>query len=141
MLNLGLVLGPLDEIDRMQEMLSLALAEAQNGGHIPTIAYAHGQTCVVEGLCGYSELIKPHATALVALSRQHGLQLWIPVASFFDNWVRWRKFRTNVNLGEMRAALQKFHVGFQPIVPLAAVRLAEVEAEMQGVEFCDRVAR
>ena len=34
----------------------------------------------------------------------------------------------------MRAALQKFHVGFQPIVPLAAVRLAEVEAEMQGVD-------
>jgi class 3 adenylate cyclase/predicted ATPase len=134
MLNLGLVLGPLDEIDRMQEIMSVAWSDAQKGGHIPTIAYAHGQTCVVEGLCGYAELIKPHAAALVALSREHGLQLWKPVASFFENWVHWRESRGNVNLDEMRTAHQQFHVGFQPIVSLAAVRLAEVEAEMQGVD-------
>jgi predicted ATPase len=134
MLNLALVLGPLDEIDRMQELLSMSWTEAQNGGHIPTIAYTHGQTCLVEGLCGFSELTRPHATALVALSREHRLQLWIPVASFFDNWARWRESRANVNIGEMRAALQQFYVGFQPIVSLGAVLMAEVEAEMQGID-------
>jgi tetratricopeptide (TPR) repeat protein len=74
MLNLGLVLGPLDEIDRLKELLSVAWAEAKKGGHIPTIAYTHGQTCLVGGLIGYSELIGPHATALVALGREHGLR-------------------------------------------------------------------
>ena len=134
MLNLALVLGPLDEVDRMQELLSLAWVEAQHGGHIPTIAYTHGQTCLVQGMCGYAELTRPHATALVALGREHGLQLWTPVASFFDNWVRWRESRSNVNLAEMRAALQQFYVGFQPIVSVGAVLLAEVEAEMAGID-------
>jgi class 3 adenylate cyclase len=134
MLNLALVLAPLDEIDRMQELLSVSSTEAQNGGHIPTIAYTLGQTCLIEGSCGFAELTKPHATALVALSKEHGLQLWIPVASFFDNWARWRETGTNVNIAEMRAALRQFYIGFQPIVSLGAVLLAEVEAEMQGVD-------
>jgi len=134
MLNLALVLGPLDDVDRMQELLSVAWAEAQKGGHIPTIAYTHGQTCLTGGSFGYSELIAPHATALMALGREHGLQLWTPAAVFFDNWARWHRSRAKVDVGEMRAALQQFRVGFQPIVSVGAVLLAEVEADMGRVD-------
>jgi hypothetical protein len=134
MLNLALALGPLGDIDRVHELLATAWTEAKNGGHIPTIAYTHGQTCLVEGLCGYPDRIRPHATALIALCREHGLQLWAPVAGFFDSWARWRESGKTVNIGEMRAAMQQFRIGFQPIVPIGAVLLAEVEAEVEGVD-------
>ena len=129
-LNLALAVGPLGDVCRAHDLLDAAWAQARQGGHVPTLAYTHGQTCIVEGVCRDVERVRPHACALMALSREHGLQLWLPVSVFFVQWIYQRDGQQNVNIGEMRAALAKFHTGFQPLVPLATVLLAEIEGDM-----------
>jgi predicted ATPase len=57
------------------------------------------------------------------------LQLWRPVGSFFDQWVAWREGRQSIDISEMRSALAQFRIGFQPLVPLSAMLLAEIEGE------------
>jgi hypothetical protein len=73
--------------------------------------------------------VRPHARALTAISREHGLQLWIPVGFFFDQWVTWREGRRSADITGMRSALAQFRTGFQPLVPLTMMLLAEVEGE------------
>jgi hypothetical protein len=92
-LNLALAVGPLGDIGKAHELLDAAWTQAQQGGHVPTIAYTHGQTCIVEGTSRDVDRVRPHARALTAISREHGLQLWIPVGFFFDQWVTWREGR------------------------------------------------
>jgi predicted ATPase len=129
MLNLAVALGPLGDIRKAHELLDTAWTQAQQGGHIPTIAYTHGQTCIVEGTCRDVDRVRPHAHALTTLSREHGLQLWRPVGSFFHQWVAWREGRQSTDISEMRSAMAQFRIGFQPLVPLSAVLLAEIEGE------------
>jgi len=129
-LNLAIIVGPLGEIARAHDLLDAALVQAKHGGHIPTIVYTHGQTCLVEGVLRDIDRVRPHARALMALSREHGLELWLPGAMFFEGWVNWHDGAGNVNLAELRAVLARFHAGFQPLFPLASVLLSEIEANL-----------
>ena len=129
MLNLALALAPLGEISRARGLLEQAESEARNDRHIPTIAYTHGQTCIVEGVFHDAERTLPQAKKLETLSREHSLQLWAPVAAFFDQWARRSTGDRTIQLDVMRASVDVFRKSFQPIFPLGAVLLAEIEAE------------
>ena len=128
-LNLAITVGPLGDIGRAHDLLDEASTRARHGGHVPTIAYMHGQTCLVEGVCRDVDRVRPHARALLTLSREHGLELWLPLSKFFDGWINWHDARDNVNTAEMRVALAQFRTGFQPLFPLASVLLAEIEGD------------
>jgi hypothetical protein len=67
-LNLALVVASLGNIEYARDLLDGALARARHGGHVPTIAYTHGQTCLVEGVCRDVDRVRPHARALMSLS-------------------------------------------------------------------------
>jgi class 3 adenylate cyclase/tetratricopeptide (TPR) repeat protein len=125
MLNLALALAPLGEISRAHGLLDQAESEAGNDRHIPTIAYTQGQTCIVESVFHDAERTRRHARMLDTLSRAHNLQLWTPVAAFFDQWTRWSLGDRTIQLDVMRASVDVFHKSFQPIFQLGAVLLAE----------------
>lgn len=145
MLNLALALCPLSESGKARRLLDAALAQAQHGGHIPTIAYAHGQTCIVEGTYRDADRLRPHARALTTLAREHGLQPWIPVGAFFEQWAIWRERQQRVDISEMQSAMAWFRIGFQPLVPLSGILTAEVQGEQgepdAGISLIDELLK
>jgi class 3 adenylate cyclase/tetratricopeptide (TPR) repeat protein len=134
LLNLAITVAPLGELIQARRLLERARTQGQQSAHIPTIAYMHGQTCLVEGVCRDTARTTPHARMLGQLSREHGLQLWTAVAAFFDQWVRWRSGDREVETSEMVAAVSLFRTSFQPLVPLATVLLAEVQGDTGRVD-------
>src|SRR5581483_1556603 len=82
MLNLALMLAMRGEVDQAHRLLDQAATQARQGGHLPTIAYMHGQACFVEGVCHDAARTMPHARMLSQLRQERGLQLWVALATF-----------------------------------------------------------
>jgi len=135
-LSLALALAPVGELARVRGLLDQAGIQARQSGHIPTIAYMHGLTCIVEAVCHDAGRAEPHARALRDVSSEYGLQLWAAAAAFFGAWTRWRSGQRGSEIDEMRDCMARLYSSFQPpIVPLGTVLLAEAEEDAGHVDL------
>ncbi|WP_162240943.1 adenylate/guanylate cyclase domain-containing protein [Bradyrhizobium tropiciagri] len=85
---LALVLWPLGEVDRASALAAEAFSLALPSDHIPTIAIAHWYMGKFHAIRGKPREATPHARALLALAREHGLPMWLAFGTFIDGWVR-----------------------------------------------------
>ena len=59
-----------------------ALALAQKESHPSSLAYALGFAAVIDQLCHEGEVAQARAEAMIALSREHRLSIWLAMATF-----------------------------------------------------------
>jgi class 3 adenylate cyclase/tetratricopeptide (TPR) repeat protein len=131
---LAVVLWPLGEVDQAARLLDSALSLARQGGHLPTVAWAHAFTCRFSGICRKPGRARPHAEALLGLAREHGLPMRLVDGSFYHGWARWCTGDEDgeTEMREGLALLNEMH--YRLFTPLTGTLLAEREAEAGRVE-------
>src|SRR5208282_5748519 len=105
MLYLAYTLWPLGEIARARRLADEALAHAQSTGHLATVAYALGHVCEMDLLWHETGRLLQHANSLVALSREHGLQMWLAFGTFELGYARWRTGERDAGDADMRLGM------------------------------------
>jgi class 3 adenylate cyclase/predicted ATPase len=131
---LAMVLWPLGQVDQAARLLDSALNLARQGGHHPTIAWAHAYKCRFAGICGKPGQVRPHAEELLGLAREHGLPMRLADGSFYGGWARWCAGDGNGE-GGMRDGLALWNeMYYRLFAPLTGTLLAECEAEAGRVE-------
>src|SRR5882672_1524122 len=128
---LALVLWPLGEVDRAEQLAQEAIHHAADGGHVATMVYAHFHKIVLDAVRGSPERAKPHVDAVIELSREHGLLLYTRVSKFWRGWIRWHAGETEAGLREMQDSIALPLVGKMATglyVPLTWTLLAEAKA-------------
>jgi class 3 adenylate cyclase/predicted ATPase len=89
MVYLALALWPLGEVARARLLAEEALVCAKATGHVATIAYALGHVCNLDLLSRNATRLLPHAEALVGLTREHELQMWLAIGTFELGCAHW----------------------------------------------------
>jgi class 3 adenylate cyclase/predicted ATPase len=128
---LALVLWPLGEVDRAEQLAQEAIRSAADSGHIATMVYTHFHKTVLEAVRGSPETAKPHVDAVVELSREHGLLLYTRAGRFWSGWIRCHAGEKEVGLREMEDSIGLPLVGNMVTglyVPLTWTLLAEAKA-------------
>jgi class 3 adenylate cyclase/tetratricopeptide (TPR) repeat protein len=128
---LALVLWPLGEVVRAEQLAQEAIRRAADGGHVATMAYAHFHKTVLEAVRGCPEQAKPHVDAVIELSREHGLLLYARAGKFWRGWIRWHSGERDAGLREMEESIALPLVGKMVTglyVPLTWTLLAEAKA-------------
>jgi len=132
---LAIVLWPLGEVDRARHLAEDALALAQQSAHVPTLAHAHGFKGIFEAMRRDAVRTLPHAEAVLKLSKQHGLKIWLAGGTFYQGWTRWYAGDRESGMAAMREGmglLREQQVGI--FMPLFCVLQAEVEAQAGQIE-------
>ncbi len=112
-----------------------ALAHAQSTGHLATTAYALGHICELDLLSRDSGRLLQHATSLVALSREHGLQMWLAFGTFELGYARWRTGERDAGDTDMRLGMRMLQEqAIKVRRTLFESQLAEADAEMGHVD-------
>jgi predicted ATPase len=128
---LALVLWPLGEVDRAEQLAQEAIRRAAHSGHVATMVYAHFHKTILEAVRGSPERAKPHLDAVIGLSREHGLLLYTRAGSFWRGWIRWHAGERGAGLREMQDSIALPLVGKMVTglyVPLTWSLLAEAKA-------------
>jgi predicted ATPase len=132
---LALVLWPLGEVDRARSCAAEAVLQATQSGHIPTLCFVHAFKCVFEAMCREVTRCGTHADALVGLSREHSLPLWLAFATVSQRWARWRAGNPEVQAAGVRESLAiLYEMGNRVPRPLFAALVGEVEAGEGRIE-------
>jgi len=135
MTYLALTLWPLGEIARARLLAEEALAFAQITEHIATVAYARGHLCSLDLLCRDSGRLLQHAESLVALSREHGLRMWLAVGTFELGHARWRTGERQAGEAEMLAGIGRCREQELALeLQLLEAAYAEAQSEMGRIE-------
>ncbi len=135
MAYLAMTLWPLGEIVRARRVAEEALASAPSTGHLASVAYALSHMCDLELLCRDTRQLMAHSESLVAMSREHGLPLWLAHGSVALGYARWRAGGREAGETAMRVGIQMCkEQGIGLYLPLFEATHAEVEAEMGHVE-------
>ena len=135
MVYLAYTLWPLGEIARAHRLADEALAHAQSTGHLATVAYALGHVCELDLLWHDTVRLLQHAKSLVALSREHGLQMWLALGTFELGYARWRTGERDAGDTDMRLGMGMLkEQGIMVRRTLFESAHAEAEAEMNHVD-------
>jgi class 3 adenylate cyclase len=122
---LALVLWPLGDVDRAGCMAEQGLGLALQGGHIPTVAFAHLFSCVLAAVRRKPEVAMPHARALMRLAPEQGQPHFRTRGPFLYGWARARAGDPEGEAG-MREGLAS---GGKLFEPLFGTLFAEVEVD------------
>ena len=128
------VLWGLGDMDRAVHLVEQGLGRALQIAHLPSIAFAQFATCFFAALRRKPGQAAPHAQALVALAREHGLPQWLAYGTFCLGWVLWcagdREGELRMCEGLELLREQQVHNNLR----LFYVLLAQVEAESGRLE-------
>ena len=128
------VLWGLGKVDRAVHLVEQGLSFALQTAHVPSIAFAQFATCFFAALRRKPDQAAPHAQALVALAREHGLPQWLAYGTFCLGWALWcagdREGELRMREGLEVLREQQVHNNLR----LFYVLLAEVEAELGRLE-------
>jgi predicted ATPase len=80
------VLWALGEVDRAVQLAEQGLSLALQTAHIPSMAFAWFASCFFAALRRKPDQAMPHAQALVALAREHGLPQWLAYGTCCFGW-------------------------------------------------------
>lgn len=123
-------LGAGEQSDRMAEE---GLAIARRSDHSPTLAYGHFHQCLLEAMRRNPRQMLPHANALVRLSREHALPLWLAWGTFLEGWAHWHIVDREAGLAQMRQGTMTCREqGIALFMPYFEVLRAEVESDVNG---------
>jgi tetratricopeptide (TPR) repeat protein len=128
---LALVLWPLGEVDRAEQLAQDSIRRAAEGGQVTTLVYAHFHKIVLEAVRGSPERAKPHVDAVFELSREHGLLLYTRASKFWNGWIHCHLGERKVGLQQMQDSIALPLVGKMATglyVPLTWTLLAEAKA-------------
>ena len=135
MTQLAVVRWQLGDADQANRLAEDGLRLAVDSRHVPTLAYGRGWMCFYQAIRRDCTRVLPSATALVALSREHSLPLWLAFGTFFLDWTRWRTGDRAVGLAGMQGAVASFRdQGLRLYLTFYPVLVAEAEAEAGDVE-------
>jgi class 3 adenylate cyclase/predicted ATPase len=132
---LALTYWQFGEIERASEMRGEAVARAVNLAHPQTLVNVHHFRSVLEILRGDAESARRAAEAVLELSQEHGITLYLSVGTVSLAWARARLSNSENGTTELREALAAFiGQGNRWFVPFYQGLLAELEAEREGAE-------
>jgi class 3 adenylate cyclase/tetratricopeptide (TPR) repeat protein len=126
---LALLLWPLGEVDRAARLAEKAFSLAVRCDTIPTVACAHTYTCIFAAIRRKSGRAIEHASALLALAREHELPQWLMHGMLLHGWARWcsRDPGASAEMREGLALARELEVRLW--LPLYGTVVAEVEAD------------
>ncbi len=132
---LALACWLLGEFGKARELIEEAVKRARESGHVPTLAIVHHINGIVEILRGDAGAVFRTSEALVKLSREHQMGLYLDVGSLSSGWARARLGDREAGVRELRQALTDHTEKANKLwVPFYEGLLAECEGEGDGRE-------
>ena len=132
---LSLVAWLLGDIGRARAFINEAGARAAESAHAPTLVNAHYVMAVLEILRDDADAARRAAEATVALSREHGLALFLALGALTSAWARAKLGDRDSGSAELRQALADYaRHGNKLNLPFYQGLLAEIETETRGAE-------
>ena len=132
---LALAAWCLGEVGRARELMDEAVARAAESAHVPTLATTYIWQATLERLRDDADAARRAAEAVVALSRKHGLALWLALGALPSAWGRSKLGDKDAGSTGLRQALAEYAgQGNKFLLPLFQGLLAEIEAEGRGAE-------
>jgi predicted ATPase len=117
---------------RVRELIDGALALAVEFGHVPTLAPIYFHKAQLEMLRGDAGLALRFGNTLIDLSRDHGMPLFLALATSCRGWAGAQLGEREAGIAELRGGLTAFmEQGNKLYVPFLQGLLAELEAEGQ----------
>src|SRR5271163_100082 len=95
----------LGDVGRARELTDEAVARAVESAHAPTLAVTYSSQAVLEILRDDAEAARRAAEAMVALSREHGLALYLTIGALAVAWARARLGDREAGSAELPQAL------------------------------------
>ena len=125
----------LGDVGRARELTDEAVARAIESAHAPTLAVTYSSQAVLEILRDDAEAARRAAEAMVALSREHGLALYLTIGALALAWARAKLGDRDAGVAGLRQALADWErQGYKLFLPFYRALLAEIEAERGDVE-------
>ena len=132
---LALAAWCLGDVARARELMDEAVARAVESAHAPTLANTYIYQAMLEILRDDAEAARRAAEAAVALSREHGLALYLALWSAALAWARAKLGDRDAGSTEFRQALAEYaSQGNKFHLPFYQGLLAEIEAERGDAE-------
>ena len=132
---LALACWLLGEFGKARELIEEAVKRARESGHVPTLAIVHHINGMVEILRGDAGAVFRASEALVKLSREHQMGLYLDAGSLSSGWARARLGDQEAGVRELRQALTDHTEKANKLwVPFYEGLLAECEGEGIGRE-------
>jgi predicted ATPase len=123
------------DVARAMEYMDEAVARAIESAHAPTCALVYYAQCLLEMIREDAEATRRVAEASVALSREHGLSLFLAVGSMQSTWARAKLGDQDADPAEFRLALAEYASGGnRGVLQFHRALLAEIEAERGYME-------
>jgi class 3 adenylate cyclase/predicted ATPase len=131
MVYLAMALWSSGVLDRARSLHEGAVHHALRTMHVPTISYAYGHAAVFEMIRRDRVRVAPHLEALLALTREHVIPVWIAFGAFQDGWVRARSADRETGIQKMHEGIRLLRLQLlETFMPLFMTLLAETEAEV-----------
>jgi predicted ATPase len=127
MVWLAMAIWPLGELSRARRLADEAVIRARQVGHVPTLVYTHSILCIFEAVRRDPRSALPHADMALSLAREHGMPLYVAIASFFHGWQRSYARSGDAALTEMREGVTLMRKQYPQLMPLVLELLAEAE--------------
>jgi predicted ATPase len=125
----------LGDVGRAQELVDEAAARAVESAHVPTFANTYIAETWLEILRDDADAVIRAAEALVALSRQHGVALYLTMGVLTAAWARAKLGDRDAGARAVREALAEYaSQGNKLLLPFYQGLLAEIESERGGAE-------
>ena len=125
----------LGDVGRARELVQEADALAVKSAHAPTLAIAHTMHTMLEILRDDVEASRRAAEATVALTREHGLALYLALGALPLAWARAKLGDRDAGSAEFRQALAEYaRQGNKFLLPFYRGLLAEIEAESEDAD-------
>jgi tetratricopeptide (TPR) repeat protein len=86
MIYLAIVLWPLGEHAAARRWIDAALSRVRNSDHVPTLAFTGYMVSLFEMRRGSPQAALPHARAVMALAREHGLGFFLLNGAIVGEW-------------------------------------------------------
>ena len=132
---LALAAWCLGDVGRARELIDEAVARAVESAYAPTQANTYFCQATLEILSDDAEAARRAAESSVAISREHGLALWLTVAAIPSAWARAKLGDRDAGSAEFRQALANYATGGNKLaLPFFRGLLAEIETEGRGAE-------
>jgi class 3 adenylate cyclase/predicted ATPase len=132
---LAVVTWWMGDFARGWKLLDEAVARAVESAHAPTRANAYSCQVLLEILRDDAEATRRAAETCRAVSREHGLALWLAIGTLASAWARANLGDRDVGSAELQQALADYaSAGNKLFLPLFHGLLAEIQAEGRGAE-------
>jgi len=132
---LALAAWCLGDVTRARALMDEALARAFASTHAPTLANAHHMQATLETIRDDAEAARRAAETGVALSREHGLALYLALETLALEWARAKLDDRKSGSTEFRRALSEYaSQGVKFELPFYRGLLAEIETERGGAD-------